>query len=79
MPIRIISPGLVGEVSQDGVCTDISETGLSFETNVDLYVGEIVDLRFRQKVEGRFNFKVRLLYKVGSRYGGYFVSCGRRP
>jgi hypothetical protein len=40
IPVRIISQGFVDEVSQDGVCTDISESGIAFETNVDLYVGK---------------------------------------
>ena len=75
IPVRIIGQGLVDEVSQDGVCTDISESGIAFETNVDLYVGGIVDLQFRQKDASPFHFKVRLLYKMGNRYGAYFVSC----
>jgi len=79
IPLRIIGKSPVGQVSQDGVCLDISESGVSFEANVDLYVGEIVDLQFRQRDAGRLNFQVRLLYKVGNRYGGYFLSGGRRP
>lgn len=79
IPVRIICQGLVGEVSHDGMCTDISEAGVAFETSVDLYVGEIVELQFREKDAGTCNFQVRLLYKVGKRYGAYFVSGGRRP
>ena len=75
IPVRIIGQGLVDEVSQDGVCTDISESGIAFETNADLYVGGIVDLQFRQKEASHFHFQVRLLYKMGNRYGAYFVSC----
>src|SRR5208283_231704 len=76
IPVRIIGQGRVDEVCQDGVCTDISESGIAFETNADLYVGGIVDLQLRQKDASQFHFQVRLLYKMGNRYGAYFVSCG---
>lgn len=79
IPVRIIGQGIVDVVSQDGVCTNISESGIAFETNVDLYVGEIVDLQFRQKDASHFHFKVRLLYKMGNRYGAYFASCSPHP
>ena len=72
IPVRIISQGFGGEVSQDGMCTDISEAGIGFETNVDLYVGETVDVQFRQKDAGVFRFQVRLLYKIKNRYGASF-------
>jgi PilZ domain len=79
IPVRIIGKSLVGEISQHGVCMDISESGVSFETNVDLYVGEMVELEFRQNDAGHLSFQVRLLYKAGNRYGGCFVSSRCRP
>ncbi|HEY5178037.1 MAG TPA: PilZ domain-containing protein [Terriglobales bacterium] len=76
VPVRIIYQGLLSEGSEDGTCTDISETGIGFETDAGLYVGEIVDLEFRDQNAAPFRFQVRLLYKMGNRYGSYFVSPG---
>ena len=72
IPVRIISQGFGGEVSQEAICTDISEAGIGFETNVDLYVGESVDVQFRQKDAGLFRLRVKLLYKIKNRYGACF-------
>ncbi len=74
MPVRITYHGLPNKVSEDGTCTDISEAGIAFETHADLYVGEIVELEFRH--QDVFRFSVRLLYKIGNRYGAYFTSPG---
>jgi hypothetical protein len=76
MPVRIIYQGSLGEVSEDGTCTDISEAGIAFEAQTDLYVGEIVELEFRHQDADLFRFPARLLYKMGNRYGAYFVSPG---
>ena len=72
IPIRIFGRGLVGTVSQEGSCRDISEAGVGFETNADLFVGEIVELQFQLKDADRSCYPVRLLYKIGQRYGGLF-------
>ncbi len=68
--------GLLTEVSQDGICTDISETGIGFETQAGLYVGEVVYLEFPHQNAVPVRFQARLLYKMGNRYGAYFVSPG---
>ncbi len=80
MPVRITYEGLLNKVSRDGICTDISETGIGFETHAGLYVGEIVELEFQYPNAPPVCFRVRLLYKVGNRYGADFispVSCSR--
>jgi hypothetical protein len=74
MPVRITYQGLLAEVSQDGICTDISESGIGFETHAGLYVGEIVHLEFPYQNAVPIRFQARLLYKMGNRYGAYFVS-----
>ena len=74
MPVRITYQGLLTEVSQDGICTDISESGIGFETQAGLYVGEIVHLEFPYQNAVPIRFQARLLYKMGNRYGAYFVS-----
>ena len=76
IPLRITYQGLRDEISEDGICTDISEAGIAFETPADLYVGEFVDLEFRRQDAGLVRFSVRLLYKIGNRYGAYFTSPG---
>jgi hypothetical protein len=76
MPVRISGQGLLDKVSQDGTCTDISEAGIGFETDADLYVGEIVDLEFPRHDGDPFRFQARLLYKMGNRYGAYLLSPG---
>jgi hypothetical protein len=58
------------------MCLDISEAGIAFETNVDLYVGAMVGLEFQPKNVGLVHFQARLLNKAGNRYGAYFVSPG---
>jgi hypothetical protein len=74
IPIRIIYQGLLNEVSRDGLCTDISEAGIGFQTHAGLYVGEIVEVEFRDQIAAALRFPVRVLYKMGSHFGAYFVS-----
>jgi hypothetical protein len=76
VPVRIIYQGVLSEVSREAICTDISEAGIGFETQAGLYVGEIVDVEFRDQNVAPFCFQVRLLYKMGNHYGSYFVSSG---
>ena len=74
MPVRITYQGLLTEVSQEGICTDISESGIGFETEAGLYVGEVLYLEFPHQNAVPIRFQARLLYKMGNRYGAYFVS-----
>ena len=74
MPVRITYQALLTEVSQEGICTDISEAGIGFQTQAGLYVGEVIYLEFPQQNAVPVRFQVRLLYKMGNRYGAYFVS-----
>jgi hypothetical protein len=73
-PVRIIYQGLLDEGSAEGVCTDLSESGLGFSTQASLYVGEIVEVEFRDHEATAFRLQVRLLYKMGNHYGAYFLS-----
>ena len=76
IPMRLSYEGSTGEISADGICTDISESGLAFHTPVPLYVGELVAIEFRQPGADPFRCLVRLLYKMADRYGAYFVLPG---
>lgn len=74
IPLRILSSGLIGEKVEAGTCTDLSEGGVSFECGGELNVGEVVVLEFRQRSEAPYRCQARLAYRLGRRYGAYFLS-----
>ena len=70
--VQIISHGALGDRSYDGVCTDISQEGVAFETEGELFLQGMVELVFEiNNKESRVS--ARLLYRVGQRYGAYLV------
>src|SRR5215467_10376537 len=74
VPVRVISYGLLAESSEDAVCTDLSEGGVSLETPAQLNVGDIVVLEFRMRGEAAYRCQARLTYRMGRRYGANFIS-----
>jgi|ERR1700733_1602181 hypothetical protein len=74
IPLRILSCGYLEEKSDAGICTDLSEGGVSFDCAGELNVGEIVVLEFKQKGEAAFRCNARLTYRLGRRYGAYFLT-----
>jgi PilZ domain len=72
VPVQIISYGANKLNGAQGVCVDISEAGVAFVTEADLHLTDIVELVFSPKSQPAFRQYVRLLYRVGPRYGGYF-------
>lgn len=74
IPLRIVSSGLLTEKCDAGICTDLSEGGVSFDCEGELNVGEIVVLEFQQKGEAAYRCHVRLSYRLARRYGGYFLT-----
>lgn len=74
IPLRILSCGLLTERADVGTCTDLSEGGVSFDCAGELNVGEIVILEFRQKGEASYRCHARLAYRMGRRYGAYFLT-----
>lgn len=74
VPITVSYRTRRDEITQDGICVDISDGGIAFESPADLFVGEIVDLTFCQEGAEPVRVSVRLLYKAGNRYGSYFTS-----
>ena len=74
IPLRILSCGLIGEKADNGTCTDLSEGGVSFECGGELNVGEVVVLEFRQRAEASYRCHARLAYRLGRRYGAYFLT-----
>jgi hypothetical protein len=73
--LRVVSFGPVVEQTAEAVCTDLSEGGLAFETTAELPVGDIVGLEFRVRGELAYRCHARLTYRMGRRYGGYFLTA----
>lgn len=74
IPIRILSSGLISDKLDIGTCTDLSEGGVSFDCTGELSVGEVVMLEFQQKGEASYRCHARLAYRLGRKYGAYFLS-----
>lgn len=74
IPLRILSCGLLADRADVGTCTDLSEGGVSFDCDAELAVGEIVILEFHQKGETAYRCHARLSYRLGRRYGAYFLT-----
>jgi hypothetical protein len=74
IPLRILSYGVLAEKADTGTCTDLSEGGVSFDSDGELNVGDIVTLEFRQKGETAYRCHARLAYRLGRRYGAYFLT-----
>ncbi len=74
IPVRILSYGLLMEKADEGICTDLSEGGVSFECKAELNVGDVVVLEFQQKGEATYRCHARLSYRIGMRYGAYFLT-----
>ena len=75
IPLRILSSGFLTEKCDAGTCTDLSEGGVSFTCSAELNVGEIVILEFQQKGEAAYRCHARLSYRLGHRYGAYFLTA----
>jgi PilZ domain len=73
IPLRVLSYGPLAEKSSDAVCVDLSESGVAFESPAELPVGDIVILEFHLKGESPYRCHARLSYRLGRRYGGYFL------
>jgi hypothetical protein len=73
IPLRILSCGLLMERSDEAICTDLSEGGVAFDSEAQLNVGDIVLLEFRQKGEVAYRCHARLTYRMGRKYGAYFL------
>lgn len=74
IPLRILTYGVLVDKSNNGICTDLSEGGVAFDCDAELNVGDIVILEFRQKGEAAYRCHARLAYRMGLRYGAYFLA-----
>jgi len=75
IPLRVLSYGPLMEKSSDALCTDLSEGGVAFETGAELNVGDVVILEFHTKGEVSYRCHARLSYRIGRRYGAYFLGA----
>jgi hypothetical protein len=73
-PVRIISHVALREKCEEGMCIDISETGVAFMTDADLNLADVVELVFELNGRRAFRRYARLLYRSGPRYGAYFTT-----
>lgn len=74
IPLRILTYGPLVDKSAEATCSDLSEGGAAFDCEADLNVGDIVILEFRQKGETAYRCHARLAYRMGRRYGAYFLA-----
>ncbi|HVP55627.1 MAG TPA: PilZ domain-containing protein [Candidatus Eisenbacteria bacterium] len=73
LPIRIL--GIEGQpVYHPGVCTNLSRGGIGFETSARLEVGKVIEFEFVQVTDEAVRYWVRILFRNGQRYGGYYVN-----
>lgn len=76
IPVRIISHGALGNELGNGVCTDIRDGSVAFESEAELDLTGVVELVFpRNSHFAECRRFVRLLYRARRQYGGYFRSA----
>jgi hypothetical protein len=74
IPLRILTYGVLVDKATEAICTDLSEGGVAFDCSSELNVGDIVILEFHQKGEAAYRCHARLAYRMGHRYGAYFLA-----
>jgi hypothetical protein len=72
--VRIISQSALGEKCDEGICIDISYTGVAFMTEADLNLTDVFELVFELNGRPALRRYARLLYRYGPRYGAYFTN-----
>ncbi len=73
IPLRIVSYGALVDKANEGICTDLGEGGVAFTCEDELSVGDVIILEFHQKGEATYRCHARLAYRMGTRYGAYFL------
>ena len=73
IPVRVLSYGPLMEKTQEAVCVDLSEGGVALDTEAQLNVGEVVIIEFQLRGEAAYRCHARLTYRMGRRYGAYFL------
>jgi hypothetical protein len=73
VPVCIVSHLAASDRSDNGTCTDISESGVRIETEANLALDDIVELVLYGKEQTVFCNYVRILYRSGNTYGACFV------
>jgi hypothetical protein len=73
MPLLIINHAVTGDLCDQGVSVDVSESGVAFETEANLSSWNLVELVFDANEESEYRRYARLIYRCGPRYGAYFT------
>lgn len=73
MPVLVITHGVTGDQYDEGISIDMSESGVAFETEANLTLGNLIDLVFEVNEGTSYRRYARLLYRIGPRYGAYFT------
>jgi len=71
VPVQIISHGAFTQERARGICIDFSEAGVAFLTEANLNLADIAELIFEPNDQPAFSHYVRLIYRIGHRYGAY--------
>jgi hypothetical protein len=70
--VRIISYAHENQC-YEGVCIDISETGVAFLTEAELDMHDLLEIAYQRDGQTQCSNYVRLIYRSGPRYGAYFT------
>jgi hypothetical protein len=74
LPIRILSEGGGNPMFYPAICTNLSRSGIGFETTSRLEVGRVIEFEFVQVVDEAVRYWVRILLRDNCRYEGYYVN-----
>lgn len=73
VPARILCHPTAEEEWHDGICTDISDSGVRIETEAELALDDVVELVLYGKKQTVFSNYVRIVYHSGNVYGACFI------
>lgn len=74
VPMRVRRDGFLGTSESDGVCTQLTPSGLVAEVPAVLYVGELVKVELQLSDEP-VRVDARVTYRNHFRYGFYFPTA----
>ena len=73
-PVRLVC---ADGVQHEGVCTDIGDSGLGFQTDALLRAGEVVDMEFPSAAADTPSphpaVRAQIIYRMGDHYGASLI------
>ncbi|HEY4900086.1 MAG TPA: PilZ domain-containing protein [Terriglobales bacterium] len=73
LPIRIVSVDGI-PAFHPAMCINLSRGGIGFETPDRLDVGKVVEFEFVRVIDEAVHYWVKILFRDGNQYGGYYVN-----